>query len=294
MEILAFKLLRKANIGKEEKLLVLTGMNYGNKATIYEEAKKSLQKFKGDITEGQRGSSSAIKLEPAYLAENEEAVLAAGYSRQYSRGRKSGASGRSGHSRGNPGRQQGWQQQQNRNTNPIGSDGKILTCRYCDSFRHLVAKCPHNREISNMTEKMAKVNIAEDEHAVLFTGYNKGEISQLGIDARNCAVLDSACSSTVCGEMWLDNYLNSLSDGDRKRVRKNVGHKTFKFGGGERLQSKGEYSLPGIIAGKEVTIKIDVVHSDIPLLLSRGAMRTAGVKMDLENDTASILGKMLP
>ena len=33
MEILAFKLLRKANIGKEEKLLVLTGMNYDHKET---------------------------------------------------------------------------------------------------------------------------------------------------------------------------------------------------------------------------------------------------------------------
>ena len=40
-EILAFKLLRKANITKEEKLLVLTGMNYDNKKTLYEEAKKS-------------------------------------------------------------------------------------------------------------------------------------------------------------------------------------------------------------------------------------------------------------
>ena len=41
-EILAFKLLRKANITREEKLLVLTGMNYDNKSTLYEEAKKSL------------------------------------------------------------------------------------------------------------------------------------------------------------------------------------------------------------------------------------------------------------
>ena len=40
MEILEFKLLRKANIGKEEKLLVLTGMNYEHKETLYEEAKK--------------------------------------------------------------------------------------------------------------------------------------------------------------------------------------------------------------------------------------------------------------
>ena len=62
--------------------------------------------------------------------------------------------------------------------------------------------------------------------------------------------------------------------------------RTFKFGGGERLKSKGEYRLPAVIAGREVTIRTDVVHSDIPLLLSRSAMKTAGVKMDLESDTA--------
>ena len=43
-ESLAFKLLRKANITKEEKLFVLTGMNYDNKKTLYEEAKESLKK----------------------------------------------------------------------------------------------------------------------------------------------------------------------------------------------------------------------------------------------------------
>jgi hypothetical protein len=38
-EILAFKLLRKTNITKEEKQLVLTGMNYENRPTLYGEAK---------------------------------------------------------------------------------------------------------------------------------------------------------------------------------------------------------------------------------------------------------------
>ena len=47
-----------------------------------------------------------------------------------------------------------------------------------------------------------------------------------------------------------------------------IGQKTFKFGG-ERLNSKGEYNLPAVIAGKEVTIKTDVGESDIPQLLSR-------------------------
>ena len=45
-EILAFKLLRKANISQEEKMLVLTGMNYKNKSTLYEEAKQSLKNIR--------------------------------------------------------------------------------------------------------------------------------------------------------------------------------------------------------------------------------------------------------
>ena len=43
------------------------------------------------------------------------------------------------------------------------------------------------------------MNVSEDIHAVLFTGYNKDGIARLGVDASNCALLDSACSSTVCG-----------------------------------------------------------------------------------------------
>ena len=80
IEILAFKLLRKANITKKEKLLVLTGMNYDNKETLYEEAKKSLKKFKDSDSES-CNSGSSIKMEPAFLAANEEALFAAGYTR---------------------------------------------------------------------------------------------------------------------------------------------------------------------------------------------------------------------
>ena len=70
-----------------------------------------------------------------------------------------------------------------------------------------------------------------------------------------------------------------------------IGKKTFKFGGGERLKSKGEHNLPAVIAGKEVTIKTDVVESDIPLLLSRQSIKTAGVKVALESDTAKFFYK---
>ena len=88
---------------------------------------------------------------------------------------------------------------------------------------------------TNVNERMAKVNITDDKHVLLFTGYHKGDIAQLGIDACSCAVLDSACSSTLCGENWLENYLNSQDHEDRRKIKRFIGQKTFKFGGGERL-----------------------------------------------------------
>ena len=47
-EILAFKLSKRANLTSGEHLVVLTGMDYTNKSTLYGQAKKSLRKFKGD------------------------------------------------------------------------------------------------------------------------------------------------------------------------------------------------------------------------------------------------------
>lgn len=48
-------------------MLVLTGMDYRKRETLYEQAKTSLKKFKGEhsVTVG-----SAVKLEPTFWAEN--------------------------------------------------------------------------------------------------------------------------------------------------------------------------------------------------------------------------------
>ena len=49
---------------------------------------------------------------------------------------------------------------------------------------------------------------------------------------------------------------HSLDKRDRIKVQQSIGQKIFKFGGGTRLKSQEEYSLPAVIAGKEVTIKM--------------------------------------
>jgi hypothetical protein len=59
-------------------MLILTGMNFENKATLYEEANKSLKNFMGDGGHTEC-SSKSINLESAFLAENKEALFAVGY-----------------------------------------------------------------------------------------------------------------------------------------------------------------------------------------------------------------------
>ena len=73
--ILVFKLLRKANITKNERLLVLTGMDFSKKDELYEQEKKSLLKFKGEPTSNMSNVSGnvvsgghAIKVEPCHGA----------------------------------------------------------------------------------------------------------------------------------------------------------------------------------------------------------------------------------
>ena len=48
-EILVFKLIRRADISRVEKMLVLTGMNFNNNDSLYEETKQSLKKIVEDI-----------------------------------------------------------------------------------------------------------------------------------------------------------------------------------------------------------------------------------------------------
>ena len=76
---------------------------------------------------------------------------------------------------------------------------------------------------------MRKVNEVEEERAIIFTGYNTEEVRRLDIDVRNCTVLDSACSSTVCGDSWLNNYIESLEKNDRTKVKQTKGQRVFKF-----------------------------------------------------------------
>ena len=318
--ILGFKLLQRANISKSERMLVLTGMDYSKKDDLYEQAKQSLLKFKGEQGGGAGsfqtgGANCAVKLEPAFLAEHEQTLLASGYTKtprggyggrynyrntnsrsthawRGTRGQFSGPGNSNQHTRGSPSLRN-----KSRNINPSGTDGNLLLCRACGSYRHLLKDCPdswENMENVHLVQHENNQNRTIGEEVTLLTGHHQDSLGQLQIDARNCAVLDSACTSTVCGSAWMECYLDSLPPEDRRCVTAKTGSKTFKFGGGEILQSRASYSIPAVLAGQKVSIVTDVVESEIPLLLSKDTMKKAKVKLDLEKDAAEILGVKVP
>ena len=136
---------------------------------------------------------------------------------------------------------------------------------------------------------MAKSQTAEQ--VTLYTGHEVTETSVLLSESLNCAILDSGCSSTVAGHHWMQCYLDSLTSEEMKEVVRKPGSTVFQFGGGEKLRSTENITIPCQIGGEKYLLEADVVKSGIPLLLSRPAMKKVGMKLDLVNDKAEVHGK---
>ena len=120
-EILAFKLLRNANLSKQGRMLVVTGLNFAEKENMYQQTKHSLIKFMGDLTEEKAGPGPNVRLEPAWK-------------------KSASSSYRKGCAQH---RNIGWVKKK---LNPVGPDGKILLCNSCGSYRHFVAECQDSWE----------------------------------------------------------------------------------------------------------------------------------------------------
>ena len=174
-----------------------------------------------------------------------------------------------------------------RKTNPKGSDGKTLLCVACGSFRHLLKECPDSYE--NQEVHLT----GEEEKVVLFT-QDESELSKFTREAVNCATLDTLCSKTVAGEKWFNIYREALGDRKSEIEGPENNNRVFTFGNQGSLPSLATYTIPGKLAGKLVQLEVDVVKSDIPLLLSKTTMKNAKVKIDTETDMASIFGSEVP
>ena len=201
--------------------------------------------------------------------------------------------------------------------NPPGPDGRPLRCSCCKANTHLIANCPDamenrkdkrykevyitNKETDKDEKVLLEISASESEQeeggeafCSVYCSDNKEDLSSFTAEALNKAALDTCCTSSICGEKWMKVYLEALPDDMKgKLIGPNKSNKHFLFGNQGRLKSIAKYKIPVKIGGEENIIPIDVISSDIPLLLSKGEMKKLGMSLDIKNDKGYINGKPL-
>ena len=106
-----------------------------------------------------------------------------------------------------------------------------------------------------------------------------------------CAILDTGCSKSVTSELWLEEYLTTLSEEELSKVKYEISNTFFRFGDGTLYESKKKVKFPARVAGVDFLVNADIIEAEIPLLLSKGAMKKAGVIIDLKKDEVIMFGK---
>ena len=102
----------------------------------------------------------------------------------------------------------------------------------------------------------------------------------------NMALLDTGCTQSVCGEEWLSIYLKSLDKESRVGLKMDQSLRSFKFGDGKVVPSKGKIKLPIYLSGvkKNICVLTNIVNENIPLLLGKPSLKKAGAVLKYNND----------
>ena len=205
--------------------------------------------------------------------------------------------------RGNYGRNSdasnSWDTSGSRKLNPMRS-GKVSTCAICNSIYHWAKDCQHSKETNRNREGKQGVNKpsgTSDVHFTMFVGctssLESNHLNDLVNESNGYAILDSGCSTTVCGENWLRNFMEALSTEHRSLVKVEKSNQTFTFGDGKTVVSSRKMTLPCWMGGMKGEMCTDVVDCNIPLLLSRKSMKATGMILNFKKDEVSVGGRAI-
>jgi hypothetical protein len=109
----------------------------------------------------------------------------------------------------------------------------------------------------------------------------------------NAVVVIASVSKTVCGLPWILDYIETLPPSLRSQVTSASIQSTFDFGEvGET--SFDEVTIPLLnIDENPINVRVSVVNSDIPMLLSRLALAKASTTVDSHTETLTMCGELI-
>lgn len=296
--VMALMLLAACKLGEREVQLVMSAVDEVSYDKMKSVLKRTFAKGIASEPDVLNPASMNIKTEPVFYGESDSGrrVTDRRQSSFQRGGRgKSTWTGRSSFQDFGERRERGDNSSTSRRTNPIGKDGLVSRCVICDSRFHWARNCPdayENKREKEFTHRNGN-EVNEVVQLSLFMGYSneanvRNKLQTLVDESRNFAVLDTGCSSTVCGIAWLNRYLDSLSEMDVSNVVEANSPTTFTFADGVTVSSLKKVKLPCCIGTKRATIETDVVDCNIPLLLSKRSMKKAEMMLNFSDDSIII------
>ena len=131
----------------------------------------------------------------------------------------------------------------------------------------------------------------EDDQEECHVDINATEIKTFTAEAEGAAGMDSCCSRTLMGKKWFENYKRLAPEKMLADVKgPEPSNVSFTFGNGGKMFSSGRYSLPVQIHGQMIKLSVELVKSDIPLLLSKSTMQKCGVVLDFAQAKVTAFG----
>lgn len=273
--ILAFKLLDSACLSTQEKMLAMTACGDLTLASM----KSALKRIFGERTCSSSGAAADHETVPIQVKQ-ESAFYTSGPRYNIKRTNTTSSTPNT----------------LPVGTNPLNKYGKRTTCAVCRSVYHWAKRCPDNPrpEAVKMTECQGNDNTTQHEavtescNITLFTKESPSTNEILVMESLGAAVIDTACTKTVCGENWLRSYEEALNSDQKQKVTKSQSDKRFRFGDGNVVTSRQKVTIPAKIGKMKCNIEAEVVKADIPLLLSKESLKRAETVLDLSNDSATM------
>ena len=275
-EIKAFMLMKRSKVIGLERTMVQSRLDFTKKDTLYEQTETALKEVLG------QGPNKQAKQDEAFVAvpEGDECMIIKGKkwvpeTREKVKKSKKRKFKQAGSE----------DKQEEGKKNRTGADGKTLKCFHCNSEYHLAPRCKSKKKKDSESSSDEVLLTQENDYLLA-----AGQVKSFTWECRGAAALDSCCTSNVAGESWLKMYLEELDEENLKKVETFPSSRTFGFGNNESLTANVSYRIPVLMAGKRKKLDIDIIKSDIPLLLSKKTMEKIGTKLDFENKTITMFG----
>ena len=154
-------------------------------------------------------------------------------------------------------------------------------CFYCRSEEHLIAECPQRKNNDNQKKRIFLTSNIFEEQMITEEGVEDIFIVS---ETMNKALLDTGASATVCGKSWLKCYKDSFTSQEKSDIEECSTNRKFRFGDGRLVAAEKQLQIPVRICDKYFLLNTHVVDCDIPLLLSRDAMKQMNCKIDTGTD----------